>query len=65
MGDSRFHLKVTFEVYGKEFTWAPSLNWTAEPGECDNRISSWFADCYENALSEFQLKKYDDQKDES
>lgn len=54
MSDSRFHLKVVFEVYGKEFEWDSSLNWSAEPGECDERISGWFSSCYENAYAEFQ-----------
>lgn len=54
MSDSRFHLKVTFEVYGKEFKWEPSLNWSAAPGECDERIAGWFADCYNTAYAEFQ-----------
>ena len=59
MSDSRFHLKVTFEVYGKEFKWEPSLNWSAEPGECDERIAQWFADCYDTAYAEFQTKQFE------
>jgi hypothetical protein len=59
MSDSRFHLKVTFEVYGREFKWAPSLNWSAAPGECDERISRWFADSYGTAYAEFQTKQFE------
>lgn len=54
MSDSRFHLKVKFEVYGKTFEWSPSLNWCAEPGACDGRISDWFASRYNEAYSDFQ-----------
>lgn len=54
MSDSRFHLEVKFSVYGKDFEWKPSLNWYAEPGQCDERISSWFAERYEEAYAEFQ-----------
>jgi hypothetical protein len=53
MMDSRFHLEVKFSVYGKDFEWSPSLNWFAEPGECDERISAWFAARYEEAYAEF------------
>jgi hypothetical protein len=58
MSDSRFHLKVKFEVYGKKFTSDSSLNWNAEPGECDERISSWFANIYEQAYIEFREAQY-------
>jgi hypothetical protein len=54
MSDSRFHLNVTFEVYGREFKWYTSLNWTASPGECDERIINWFVDNYDNAYDDFQ-----------
>jgi hypothetical protein len=54
MSDSRFHLKAEFSVYGKVFKYDASLNWYAEPGQCDERISKWFADCYEEAYAEFQ-----------
>ena len=49
---------MTFEVYGREFKWEPSLNWSAEPGECDERISRWFADSYSAAYEEFQDALY-------
>jgi len=58
MSDSRFHLKVEFEVYGKRFKWAPSLNWSADSGCCDDRISEWFAQCYSEAYAEFQESLY-------
>lgn len=58
MSDSRFHLKGKFEVYGKRFEMDQSLNWSAEPGQCDERISQWFATCYEEAYSEFQARNY-------
>ena len=54
MSDSRFHLKGEFEVYGKRFKLDQSFNWSADPGQCDERISQWFATCYEEAYSEFQ-----------
>ena len=58
MSDSRFHLKGEFEVYGKTFKLDQSLNWSAEPGQCDERISGWFASCYEVAYTEFQEHNY-------
>ena len=58
MSDSRFHLKVTFNVYGREFNWAPSLNWSAGTGECDERIARWFADNYDTAHAEFQAAQF-------
>lgn len=61
MSDSRFHLEVKFEVYGKKFAWKPSLNWSAEPGECDERISRWFAECHETAYSEFAAHQFEHQ----
>ena len=64
MSDKRFHLTVTFEVYGKQFNWAPDLNWSAEPCECDARISNWFADCYELAYDEFHTAKYEAEADQ-
>jgi hypothetical protein len=64
MSDSRFHLKVTFEVYGREFKWEPSLNWSAAPGECDERIARWFADNYAQAYDEFQEHNYRAQADQ-
>jgi hypothetical protein len=59
MSDSRFRMKVMFEVYGQEFDWAPSLNWSAAPGECDERIASWFVDCYEKARGDFHAALFE------
>lgn len=58
MSDSRFHLKVTFEVYGQEFKWEASLNWSAGLGECDERIAQWFADSYDTAYTKFQTAHF-------
>lgn len=52
--DSRFHLKAEFEIYGRVFVWKSSLNWTAEPGECDPRIAEWFAQCYDSARAKHE-----------
>jgi hypothetical protein len=54
MSDSRFYLKATFEVYGKVFSCDTSLNWSGADEECDERIASWFVDCYNKAYAEFQ-----------
>lgn len=61
MSDSRFHLKVTFEIYGQEFTWQPSLNWSASPGECDERIVAWFVESHDKAYADFC--EYNQQQD--
>jgi adenine C2-methylase RlmN of 23S rRNA A2503 and tRNA A37 len=58
MSSNRFHLKGEFEVYGKKFKLDQSLNWSADSGQCDERISQWFATCYEEAYSEFQAFNY-------
>lgn len=59
MSDSRFHLKGEFEVYGKKFKLDQSLNWSADPGQCDERISQWFATCYEEAYAKYQAAQYE------
>lgn len=51
--DSRFHLKVEFKIYGRTFTWNPSLNWTADPGEIDRRIADFFIRSHDEARAEF------------
>lgn len=55
--DSRFHLKVDFEIYGKKFGWDCSLNWSAEPGELDPRIAEWFLTRHAEAYVEHEAKK--------
>ena len=58
MGDSRFHLKVDFEIYGEKFDWDASLNCCAHGGEIDDRITNWFLTCYEEAYSKYQDEIY-------
>ena len=59
MADSRFHLKGSFEVYGEVFKLNMSLNWSADRGQCDERVSQWFVSCYEKAYAKFQDKLSD------
>jgi hypothetical protein len=47
--DSRFHLKIEFEIYDRRYPWDCSLNWTADPGHIDRRITEWFLKSYEDA----------------
>jgi hypothetical protein len=63
MSDSRFHLEVKFNIYGKEFTREASLNWAAHPGECDERISEWFVHCYNDAYADFQAVVYREEEE--
>lgn len=49
MSDSRFHLKVEFQIYGEKFEWDSSLNWFSTNGECDERIAEWFVSCHDAA----------------
>lgn len=55
--DSRFHLKVTFCVYGKVYPWDCSLNWSAGPGEIDERITEFFRTSYADAFCEWSEKE--------
>lgn len=54
--DSRFHLNVSFSIYGKTYLWDSSLNWHSESGEIDQRISEWFLEKHDEALSAFIAK---------
>ena len=55
--DSRFHLKVEFGIYGAEYKWDCSLNWSAEyPGTIDRRIIEWFLECHDTAYAKWQAE---------
>jgi len=58
ISDRKIYLEVKFEVYGKVFEWKPCLNWSAEEGECDERIMCWFADCYDKAYADYQAAQF-------
>lgn len=48
--DSRFHLKLTFKIYGKVFPWDCSLNWTSDSDyEIDRRITDFFLRAHDEA----------------
>lgn len=51
--DSRFHLKLKFSIYGKEYPWDCSLNWTADPGEIDRRITEFFLNAHDEAYAKW------------
>lgn len=59
--DSRFHLKAAFEIYGREFKADMSLNWSADEGQIDERVTEWFLQCHKIALNEWQAKNCDAQ----
>lgn len=64
MSDSRFHLKVEFSIYGMDFKWSPSLNWSAYSGEIDERITEWFLECHDKAYAKHEesiRKDYEEQ----
>ena len=65
MGDSRFHLKVEFSIYGKDFTWDASLNYSPDyDSDCDRRIAEWFGQCYREAKADYDSAIYESQKAE-
>lgn len=49
--DSRFHFTGSFRIYGKEFKADMCLNWSADAGEVDERITEWFLNCHNQAVS--------------
>ena len=49
--DSRFELEVKFEIYGQKFGHSCSLNWSAEFGEIDRRITDMFLEWHDEAHS--------------
>ena len=59
MSDSRFHLKIEFDIYGEKYKWEPSLNYFDRGDGMDDRIFSWFVDCYEKAYSKYQDSMHD------
>lgn len=63
--DSRFSLKVKFYIYGEEYEWNCSLNWSADsPHEIDHRITEWFLDCHDKAYAKWQAKIYEAQAEQ-
>lgn len=69
--DSRFSIKVTFKIYGKESSWDASLNWCAPDGEIDRNITEFFLNSYEAAYAAYEseeriasLKRIDEQREE-
>jgi hypothetical protein len=60
MSDSRFHLKVEFSIYGRDFKWNPSLNWYGGDERIDSRIIDWFESCYAEAYAEYREGIQDD-----
>ena len=66
MGDSRFHLKGKFEIYGKEFPFDFSLNWFDEDETgVDHRISAFFRDSYRIAKEAYDDADLDYQAQKS
>ena len=62
--DSRFRLKIAyFTIYGQQFEWDCSLNWTAEPGRIDERIENWFLHAHDNAYAKW-LEEQETPKDQ-
>ena len=54
MSDSRFLLKVEFEIYGSRYTWAPSLNYSDNGDGMDDRITEFFETSYRDAYGKVQ-----------
>ena len=62
--DSRFSLKAKFCIYGEEYEWECSLNWSAEPDEIDRRIAEWFLECHDKAYAKWQAEIYERQSEQ-
>jgi hypothetical protein len=55
--NSRFSLNVKFAIYGEEYEWSCSLNWSADsPDQIDPRITEWFLGCHDKAYAKWQAK---------
>ena len=53
MSDSRFYLRVEFEIYGQQYTWCPSLNYFDNGDDMDDRITAFFVTSYRDAYNKF------------
>lgn len=63
--DSRFRLKVQFDIYGETFNWDCSLNWTSDdPNKIDRRITEWFLSCHDKAYAKWQDEIYEQQTEQ-
>lgn len=55
--DSRFHLRASFTIYGEEYVWNTSLNWSSyDSGRIDERITKWFLECHDEARAKWDQK---------
>ncbi len=63
MSDSRFNLKVKFDIYDDNFEWEASLNWCADCGEIDRRIAEWFIECHDAARAKWDEKYWNAEAD--
>jgi hypothetical protein len=52
MGDHRAHIDIKFEMYGKKRDWTASINWFADPGDIDARITEWLVQAHDEMYSE-------------
>ena len=57
MGDSRFHLKVEFTIYGKTYKHDCSLNWTDTGERIDRRIIEMFEAWHDEAYFEADTER--------
>lgn len=64
MSDSRFHLKVEFEIYGQKYKWEPSFNYFDRGDGMDERIHDWFVKCYQDAHGKYQAAMYEEQREQ-
>jgi len=62
--DSRFSFKGKFHIYGEEYEADWSLNWSAEPGKIDRRITEWFLDCHDKAYAKWEERNYERQSEQ-
>lgn len=57
--DSRFHLTIKFRIYGEEYDWDCSLNWSGSDDRIDRRIAEWFLRCHDEAYAKWCAKNAD------
>lgn len=62
MGDSRASVKIEFSIYGKDFKYDGSINWSPynEYG-VDTRIVEWFEECHRVARAHYDEQIYEAQ----
>ena len=63
--DSRCNLKIEFSIYGEDFKWESSINYTPDDDSgVDSRVADWFKECYRKARYKYEEEMYEAQRAE-